>query len=203
MRGAAGLVGGAMVVTLLGSCGGDGVRLLGDAMVDAAEHLRDAGELLDAGGDGAVADALAGDTGHDTGRGPAAIVAVDCDTEYTFRRDEDDPAGTYFEQTVFTAEAAIPAAAPDGSAVITAIACDREDYGTPSVPDGCGTGDTCTGSSVPPAIACLTIAGVEVEPGRVRLRCGHRIRTRDMPTPSGFRDSESGQRWRRVIFRVD
>ena len=196
-----GSVGAALAATALVACGSEGARMVADAMVDAADRLHDAGVVLDAMGDTAVSDAQAGDSG----RGPAAVVSVDCDTEHTFRREEGDmAAGNFVEQTAFTAEADIPAAAADGSSTVHAFACDREEFGPVTPPDGCGTDDTCTGSSVPPPIACVTMSGVEVEAGRVRLRCGYRTRSRlAIPGPDLGDEVVSGFRWQRVVFRVD
>lgn len=164
---------------LVGLACDDGVEMVGDAMVDAGEVLRDAGDEM-------VPDAAA--------QAPVDMT-VACNQEVVVSRST-GPSGELSEQIAYYAEVQIPGVTPETVQSVTAVQCDREDFAPPTPPT-CPMGWTCE-REPNPALRCFA-GGAHVADGVVRAVCGNTVRTRDT---AGV-ETVSGQRWRTVRFVVE
>lgn len=155
-------------------------------MVDAAEVLRDAGEMV---GDAMGADAAAQDPPRD----------VPCDIERTRTV---ETATTRTTQTWWLAEVVDPSIDPDAVRDVETLICDREYFGPlPWADAECPAGSTCTGvgSVAPPAFRCTIGSGAEIEAGRIRVHCGNLYRVDNLTTGVS---AESGSRGASVRITV-
>lgn len=173
----------AMTVLAAFACG-DGVSMMGDAMVDAGQVLLDAGhELVDA-GDAMTPDASA----------QPRTFEAECEPHVVERIVERATGETVDETTYYYAEAPAPGLSPESVVRALAVMCDREVFGVS--PATCGGDYLCERTPVEP-LRCST-ATPELESGRVRVRCGTK---RVLRRPDG--DQVTGERMQTVRFVVE
>ncbi len=180
-------VGVALAATAAVACGSEAARMVGDAMVDAAGRLEDAGRALDAAGDGAISDASAGP--------PMTVL---CDQEHVWRVDYGD--GRFSETIQYYADVPL-SVATDGTESVAVTLCDQEIDPPDDAAIYCpaSPGVTCTGSPIPPGLRCQT--GFATFDGtRARVYCGSSSRSVSVV---GGPETMSTRRWRSVTVRTD
>lgn len=173
---------GIVVVTLLGmlACS-DGVRVVGDAMVDAGEALRDAGHEINDASSAMRSDAAA----------QVRTFEADCEA-HTVRRTVDRASGAESSETKqYYAEVAVPGLNPATVTSATAVLCEREVFGVSPEPSYCDD-YICENTPVDP-LDCAIVAP-QIEAGRARVYCGYRSEN-----SAGI----LGESWHRARFVIE